>query len=338
MHRTKCLFPFVLAFLAAGSMVAQTVTLQPARTVTLPSAVDSNSPAFWQNDVLSLYNSTGLGPVRSTGSNQFHLEQSQAVRLGPSTHRPYWIEATWTDADGTIFAWYHHEPAGVCGAIRLTAPQIGALVSYDGGNSFLDLGIVLESGYPIDCYSQNGFFAGGNGDFSVMLGRNQKYFYFLFSNYAGPQEAQGVAIARMPADRRYTPVGAVEKYFNGRWRQPGLGGRVTAIFPANVVWSQPDADAFWGPSVHWNSYLGKFVMLLNHSCCSPGWPQEGVYVSFNTALADPAGWTKPVKILDSVPWYPQVIGRGPDGTDKLAGHTARLYVGGVSAWDVVFDP
>jgi hypothetical protein len=246
------------------------------------------------------------------------------------------------DTDGTIFAWYHHEPAGLCGKVHLTAPQIGALVSYDGGNSFLDMGIVLESGYPLDCSAQNGFFAGGHGDFSVLLGRNRKYFYFLFSNYAGPQEAQGVALARMRVDRRSTPVGAVEKYYAGGWSEPGLGGQVSAIFPANVVWSQPNADSFWGPSVHWNGYLGKFVMLLNHTCCAPGWPQEGVYVSFNSALSDPAGWTTPAKILDSlpadtVPWYPQVLGLGPQGTDKLAERVARLYVGGRSTWEIVFD-
>lgn len=322
----------------AASLIGQTVTLRPASNLTFPSGVDSNSPTLWQDGQLVVYNSTGLGPVKSFGINQFQLSYAQAVTLGPSTHRPYWIEATWTDADGTIFAWYHHEPAGLCGPIHLTAPEIGALVSYDGGNSFLDMGIILESGYPIDCSSQNGFFAGGNGDFSVLLGKNQKYFYFLFSNYGGPQEAQGVAVARMAADRRYTPVGAVEKYYQGRWREPGLGGQVTAIFPANVVWSQPNADAFWGPSVHWNSHLGKFVMLLNHSCCTPGWPQEGVYVSFNDALANPQGWTAPVKILDGVPWYPQVVGFAPSGTDKLAGHKARLYVGGVSTWEIIFDP
>jgi len=318
--------------------MAQTATLRPARPLNFPSAVDSNSPALWLNGQLEVYNSTGMGPVKSLGFNQFHLSDAQVVTLGPSTHRPYWIEATWTDADGTIFAWYHHEPAGLCGAIHLTAPEIGALVSYDGGNSFLDMGIILESGYPINCYSQNGYFAGGNGDFSVLLGKNQKYFYFFFSNYAGSQDAQGVALARMPADRRYTPVGAVEKYYQGRWGEPGLGGPVTAIFPVNVTWDQPNADAFWGPSVHWNTHLGKFVMLLNHSCCSPGWPQEGVYISFNSSLSNPRGWTPPVKILDGVPWYPQVIGFGPDGTDKWADHAARLYVGGSSSWEIVFDP
>src|SRR5579871_5988799 len=170
--------PLISCLLAAPAM-AQTATLRPARPLNFPSAVDSNSPALWLNGQLEVYNSTGMGPVKSLGFNQFHLSDAQVVTLGPSTHRPYWIEATWTDADGTIFAWYHHEPAGLCGAIHLTAPEIGALVSYDGGNSFLDMGIILESGYPINCYSQNGYFAGGNGDFSVLLGKNQKYFYFF---------------------------------------------------------------------------------------------------------------------------------------------------------------
>ena len=319
--------------------MAQTVTLRPARTVTMPSAVDSNSPAHWQNGQLVLYNSTGVGPVRSSGVNQLHLADSRWVTLNNSTHRPYWIESTWLDSDGTIFAWYHHEPQGVCGRIHLTAPEIGALVSYDGGTTFLDMGIVLSSGYPVDCSAPNGYFAGGNGDFSVILSKNQKFFYFLFSNYAGPQDAQGVAAARIPVEQRYTQVGAVRKYFQGKWQEPGLGGQVTAIFPASVVWNDPNTDAFWGPSVHWNSHLQKFVMLLNRSCCTPEWPQEGVYVSFNSALNDPQGWTAPVKIMDGGSWYPQVIGQvGDNGTDKLADHVARLYVYGESDWDIIFDP
>lgn len=328
---------FLAAMILAAPALAQTVSLRPVRSLTFPADVDSNSPAIWNDGQLTIYNSTGMA-FKSAGTNQFHLADPTNVTLWASNHRPYWIEATWLDADGTLFAWYHHEPAGLCGDVQLTAPEIGALVSNDGGSSFIDLGIVLNSGYPIDCYAQNGYFAGGHGDFSVIEGKDHKYFYFLFSNYAGPQEAQGVAIARMPAEMRFTPVGAVQKYFQGGWQEPGLGGQVSAIFPVNVVWSQPDADAFWGPSVHWNNYLGKFVMLLNRSCCSPEWPQEGIYVSFAKALADPTGWSQPVKIMDSPPgWYPQVLGLGTQGTDKVAGHVARLYVGGTSQWQIVFD-
>jgi hypothetical protein len=285
-----------------------------------------------------LYNSTGDGPIKSTGRNQLQLGQSQPVVLGPSIHRPYWIEATWMDEDGSILAWYHHEPQGLCGKAPLTAPEIGALSSRDGGNSFIDLGVILQSGYALDCSAQNGYFAGGHGDFSVILGKNRKYFYFVFSNYGGPSEAQGVTVARLPFDRRNNPYGAVQKYYQGQWLEPGIGGRVTAIFPAKVSWNRPDADAFWGPSVHWNSHLNTFVMLMNRACCTPGWPQEGVYVSFNPALANPRNWTPPEKIIDGVGWYPQVVGFGSEGTDKFAGERARLYVFGVSDWVMQFEP
>jgi hypothetical protein len=60
-------------------------------------------------------------------------------------------------------------------------------------------------------------------------------------------------------------------------------------------------------------------MLLNRTCCSDGWPQEGIYVTFNADVADPKGWSEPVKILDGPKkgffggfWYPQVLGTGPD--------------------------
>ena len=35
------------------------------------------------------------------------------------------------------------------------------------------------------------YFSGGHGDFSVVLDREQKFFYFLFTNYGGPVETQG---------------------------------------------------------------------------------------------------------------------------------------------------
>jgi hypothetical protein len=83
-------------------------------------------------------------------------------------------------------------------------------------------------------------------------------------------------------------------------------------------------------------------MLLNRAK-DKDWTQEGIYVSFNADLADPNGWTQPVKILDAnelekSKWYPQVVGLDTVNreTDKLAGRTARLFVAGVSKWEIVF--
>src|SRR2546423_7534504 len=51
-------------------------------------------------------------------------------------------------------------------------------------------------------------------------------------------------------------------------------GSLTPMFPAAIGWRRPNTDALWGPSVHWNTYLQSYVVLLNHVCCAPGWPQE----------------------------------------------------------------
>src|SRR6185295_7036286 len=158
-------------------------------------------------------------------------------------------------------------------------------------------------------------------------------FYFFFGNYGGPAESQGVGIARMKFQDRLSPTAKVWKYYDGEWLQTGIGGRVTPIFPVQRGWQLKDPDAFWGPSVHWNTHLNCFVMLLNHASGEPGWSQEGVYVSFCSDLSRPETWSKPAKILDKSQFsgwyffYPQVMGLSATGTDTRAGQTARLYVG-----------
>jgi len=155
-------------------------------------------------------------------------------------------------------------------------------------------------------------------------------------------EQQGVAVAGMPGRDRDQPRDKVFKWHRGRWTEPGIGGHVTPIFPAMIDWHRADADAFWGPSIHWNTHLNVWVMLLNRAK-DKDWAQEGIYISFNRSLSDPAGWTKPVKILDAGEleksrWYPQVVGTdaAKRETDKLAGKTARLFVAGLSKWEIIF--
>jgi hypothetical protein len=45
------------------------------------------------------------------------------------------------------------------------------------------------------------------------------------------------------------------------------------------------------------------------------------------------------KDLEKSKWYPQVVGidSAEQQTDKLAGKTARLFVAGVSRWEIVFS-
>ena len=321
---------------------AQSWVITPAPRLELPVRPDGNSATFWSNGAFHVFTSTGQPLMVSTGGSQFTEWDSETVDTTAVAHEPLWVEAAQRVGDA-VFGWYHHEPGGVCGSVPLTSPKIGAVVSYDEGRSVTDLGIVLDSGHPIDCTAKNGFFAGGHGDFSVVPDRQREYFYFFFTNYGGPREEQGICVARLAWEDRFDPAGKVWKYYEGKWEEPGLGGRCTPVFPARVEWQRADTDSFWGPSVHYNTYLRRYVMLLNRSCCEPGWPQEGIYISFSTGPLESARWTEPVKLMDGEEigfrpgYYPQVIGIQYGETDTLVGQRARLYISGISDWIITFS-
>ncbi|MBI5282183.1 MAG: hypothetical protein HY858_10915 [Candidatus Solibacter usitatus] len=337
------LVPLAALVLSLAPVSAQKYQLRSAPAREILTLVDGNSPAVVREGRFSYFTSTGMEPVVLRGADQFSLSGPTGVVVEPRDHYPIWIESVWLDGGGTLYGWYHHEDFSVCGP-GIAVPQIGAVVSYDGGDHFQDLGLVLASGGPPDCHAGNALFAGGHGDFSVILDRDSRYFYFLFTNYAGPLAEQGVAIARLKFEDRHRPAGAAFKYFNGMWSEPGLGGRVSPIFPARVNWRDSGTDSFWGPAIHWNSYLESYVVLLNRACCAPRWPQEGIYISANADLADPAGWLSPSRLMSAAEigygpgYYPQVLGLGPGETDTLAGQTVRLYIHGRSFWELTFLP
>lgn len=324
-----------------------------------PGETDCNSPAHWDGDTLYVFNSAGH-PWRSSGKDIFHLDGDyRRCDYNNKVNGGRWIECTIPSRSGPdhqpstikhqplpLYGWYHLEPTGICPGTRpdpkmnLTAPRIGAVKSVDNGATWEDLGIVLDAPAQLRCGTKNFYFAGGNGDFSAMLDPRAEYVYFFFSTYVGEVTEQGVGVARMRGSDRDQPADRVWKWYNGEWREPGLGGRVTPVFKAYIDWHAADANAFWGPSIHWNTYLRQYVILLNRSK-DAHWAQEGIYVSFNPDLSNPAGWSEPVKILDATGpdrWYPQVIGtnKGKHETDKLAGQTARLFVRGESLWELTF--
>jgi hypothetical protein len=310
----------------------------------LPTSIDGNSPAFWREGKLKLFTSIGMPEMISEASDQFGPWKSEIVQGDIRDHYPVWVESAWQDSDGILFVWYHHEPLELCGSDSiLTAPEIGAAVSFDGGETLQDLGIILKSGEILNCKAENGYFAGGHGDFSVVPDPDLHYFYFIFSNYSGSLDEQGVVVARMAYEDRFGPAGAVWKYRDGSWNEPGLDGRVTAVYPAKKSWEFADADSFWGASVHWNTYLEKYVVLMNHACCEVGWLQEGIYVSYVSQLDDPSSWSKPAKLLDSesigfrAGFYPQVMGLDHGETDSVSGWIARLYIQGISKWEIIFS-
>jgi len=347
------------AVASAQTPAAPAITLVPATSVTLPGGVDSNSPAVWDDvdGVETLQVVTSIAGEPSVASGR------RLTRLGPAepvsfvTHPGYgvWMESVVVDGDGTWYGYYHNEvPATICGREELTLPRIGAARSSDRGDTWEDLGIILEAPPNwYDCATPNQYFVGGVGDVSVMLDHDSKDLYLFFSQYSKYAAAQGVALARLAWADRDSPAGKVMVFNHGAWLPPTrvtsedddgvahsdwMYSYGTAIVPVTQPWHDEDPrdDAFWGASVHWNVSLQSYVMLLNRTK-DEQFTQEGVYVSFATRLDDPAAWTTPLKIVDGGSWYPQVIGiETGEGSDKQAGARARLFMGGRSTQFIEF--
>ena len=263
----------------------------------------------------------------------------ERVRLldDPDPTAGKWIESTWRAPSGRLYGWYHAEEVVAC-ARRLFIPHIGALVSDSDGASWRFLGEILRAPASLmDCDYQNGFLAGGYGDCSVMADRTQTYLYVFFSSYVSAESAQGVGMARYKIDDCDRPGGRIELWRNGAW-QLNADALPTPVHPVARGWKNSDPDAFWGPAVHFNRSIDAYVMLLNRTKNGrSNIVQEGIYVSFNRRLDDPAGWTPPVCMVKGGVWYPEVVGVGHDEGDTLAGASARFFMSGFSAWTVRFS-
>lgn len=346
---------------AAGPVPRAALTA--ALPLTLPGSVDSNSPLVWDLEDgqrrLFVMTSHAGRPSIASGTALERLGAPAEISLLPHPGYGVWMEAVVSDEVETWYGFYHNEwPATACGRDDRFVPRIGAAKSTDRGRSWQNLGTVLQAAQSTTaCDSQNGYVIGGVGDLSVMLDRNQTHLYIFYSQYQRQREAQGVAVARLLWANRDRPSGRVEIWRNGIWEpragrlalSPLLPGAMrrrlewtypaaTPLVSASFPWHDTDGkvDAFWGPSVHWNTALEQYVMLLNRAK-DENYGMEGIYVSFSPTLDNPLAWSAPQKLLTGGKWYPQVVGSTPGtGTDKLAGASARFFMSGRSDWMINF--
>jgi len=331
--------------------------LSSAPKMRLTGEVDSNSPAIWDRTdrgLLRLFVMTSYSgrPSTAGGRNLTSLGVAEPSSLDPWPGGGVWMEAIVPDVDGTWYGYYHNEmPAStVCPGSDKVIPRIGAARSRDHGRTWEQLGIILEAPFgAFDCGTNNVFFVNGVGDFSVQLDEDSRDLYFFFSQYERSMAQQGIAVARLAWADRDEPVGKMMVWRTRVWlpaaRAVPRGDEVmwlyntgTPVFPALDGWHDEGTttDEFWGPSVHWNTYLQMYVMLLNRAKDTK-YDQEGIYVSYSPRLDDPRIWSAPMKVLNGGSWYPQVIGlEEGTGTDKVAGEWARFFMQGTSQYLIHF--
>ena len=344
---------FIVATPDARAPRVPTARLISTSRIELPGEIDSSNPAVWalDNGVPRLFviSSWGGTPVRSIGSSIGSLRRDQPVAFESHPGHGVWMEAIIPDDAGVWYGYYHHErPADLCGRPDRQLPRIGAMRSTDNGATWTNLGIVIDAPPGAEaCDSANRFVLGGVGDVTAALDRHHQDLYLYFSQYSRDGATQGVAVARLAWADRDEPMGKVTIWNNGAWlpavEDPDrdIGWRYP--FGTPLVGSQrpfhdgsPVNDVFWGASIHWNTYLEQYVMLINRAK-DDNFSEEGVYVSFSPNVADPSSWSAPKKILNGGTWYPQVIGTETGtGTDRTAGRRARFFMMGESTRVIEF--
>ena len=346
-------------------------TLAPDATVTFPSEADSNSPAIWEMvdgewRLSMLHSVAGSARLSEGRSVQRLATQGPVTFQSTAPHGGVWFESVIRDTEAW-YGFYHNEREGVvCVGSGKVWPRIGAARSDDHGRSWVDLGPILET--PVDttrCATNNYYFVGGVGDFSAVLDPDRMFVYLYYTQYVEETGRTGVSVARLAWADRDAPAGRVDVFAEGVWQPPtpvlsageSAGQRQDDAAPdvpaSNTEWRYPLAspiiiagdrwdngnsgvNVFWGPSIHWNTSIESYVMLLNQAS-SNEWKQGGVYVSFNPRIDDPGGWTPPERLFQGGIWYPQVIGLAAgQGTDTVAGPVARFFLGGRSDYTITF--
>lgn len=343
------LFAIVIARAVSVPVHAQgpVARLVDAPQLRLPGEVDSNSPGIWSVDRSTYIAFTSFDgwASRATGSSPSSLGSPTPVVFDVDPPGGAWMEAVLRDDQGALYGYYHSEViVPECPSER-RVPRIGSARSVDDGATWQNLGTVWESSEATVCDTTNPYIAGGVGDFSVMLDASRQFLYLFYSAYGEDLSGQGVSVARMAWSDRAVPAGAFAVWRDHSWQRPTRVQSTwvyptgTPIWRALSSWHSDDGvtDAFWGPSLHWNTHLRQYVMLLNRSS-SVAFEQEGVYVSYVSSLDNPGAWTAPAQVLAGGWWYPQVVGlEAGTGSDKEAGRTARLYMAGVSDYVIEFD-
>lgn len=344
---------WVLIPLQAQSTRTPTARLVSAARFNLPAEIDSNNPMAWSlvDGVNRLFVLTSWGgvPVRSSGTALETLQPGAPVAFRSHPGDGVWMEAIVPDDVGTWYGFYHHErPADLCGRPERQLPRLGAMRSEDQGATWEDLGIILDASTGSEaCDSANRFVLGGVGDVTAALDPSGQDLYLYFSQYSRAAEGQGVAVARLAWADRDAPVGKVAVWNDEAWlpatkvdeSAPFAYPAGTPIVKASRPFHDRSAanDVFWGASIHWNTYLEQYVMLLNRAK-DDAFGQEGIYVSFAPTVSDPRAWSAPVRILNGGEWYPQAVGIEPgSGTDRLAGRRARFFMTGKSDRLIEFE-
>ncbi len=304
-----------MIFAAAGSAQAVYFSVGSKETIYTTSQRKSKKLATWPdgnigivsngNGTFDFYGANGGKPAKTTGTLTDPGKSKKSVSItglpkktfdyvsgGPIYRDP---------ASGAKIMVYHAEKHGKSAKDYYSV--LGLAVSTDAaGVTFRDLGTVIEPNL------QSGLTEIGGGSFAV-VDNHLNIYYRDWHIGGGTAET---AVARAPISELVSNAlngrgTAFNKYYNGSWSQPGIGGKASALELYNP-WNN------WS-SVSYNDYLNQVVMVSAANTAS----QTDLFI---TTSQDGINWApRQMLVADAgEQFYPTMIGTGSDPT-----HTGKSF-------------
>lgn len=264
----------------------------------------------------------GIKTYLMEGADLEHIKKSNLVlKPGPldSFENGYvGICGAYADADGKVYAVYHAEDQQGLPKINGGIPgfycSVALASSSDGGRTWEKLGQLITSNKPKEWTAFQGQPDRGEGEPWIIVSKDGKYRYLYYTDHSR-QGYRGVQIcmARSPMNQPPTP-GHWQKYCNGKFSEPGIGGNDTPVMSA-LAFNQADAMM---PNVVYSEYLEKYIMTFNLDVWkefvnNTGLKESGIYVAYSD---DGIRWSEPEKLFmdyatalvgKSVSWHPSLV-------------------------------
>lgn len=297
-------FAVVVLFVAADAAYAINIAVGPQELVYTKSQristwPDGNlGPVSLGNGQYEFYGANGSKPIRTIGTLDDPGANKKSVKINGVPKKTYdylaggpiYIDS----ATGTKLMIYHAEVHGKKKADFHA--YLGLAVASDNtGLNFNDLGVFLDA-------NTRGPAEVGGGTYAIMDG----YMNVYYKDWLADGSTAELAVARASVSDVVNNALAgrgttFNKYYNGGWTEPGLGGKSSYLETTNTANS-------W-VSVSYNDYLDQLVMV------SAQWLPEGTDLYMATS-ADGLNWSSrtPVAVGPGEQFYPTIIGTGADPT------------------------
>lgn len=244
----------------------------------------------------------GEDSYRTAGKTVFEMAQSRKVLSAGGAsdfdNGGAWLYSVFPQIGGRAIGFYHaedHRFPGDPASKFIAYKSIARCESTDGGRTWKKDTQILTAAKPKPEAPE---WSGLGDHCTVWDRRNDRYICFF--------QEEGILRMAMSTDPEGKPR-TWKKWFEGAFSEPGLGGVATPI--ANL-----DQVHGGNPSVHWNTFLQRWIMVY-HS-----WPGSLMLSQSD----DLVSWSVPVVLLEpaanSKLWYATILGEA----DTIAGETATL--------------